>query len=111
MPPDTAVPFHAAGKPGIPERQIARLEHIVDEEQFPLLPFVEQGPEPPAQLRQKSGFEGLVLQHGRRKGLFPAAAVIKALHLIRQHRVDAQCVKGLTVLLGDPGTALHAGMQ
>lgn len=69
MPDYAAVPFHAAGKPGVPNAQIAKADHIICIQNVLFMLFIVQLPEPAAEGRKKFGIQVLVFKHRHGQGL------------------------------------------
>lgn len=76
------VPLNAPGKPRVLDGKIGGPENRIPVEDVPSLPFVKEGPEPPAKGRDKFGPQEIVLHNDGRKLHFPQNTVVAILFCI-----------------------------
>ena len=80
-----AVPFHAARKPCVAQRQIARLKHRISMQQFASRALIVKRPQPSTQLRQKYRAQIFILKYRRMPLARLLDPVIAVLYKIRQY--------------------------
>ena len=87
MPDDRDIPLDAAGEPGIAHGEVGGLKDGVDVQELFSARFVQQRPEPSAELQEKRGAQVLVLQDGRFESARRAVAVVLILEAVGEDAV------------------------
>ena len=96
-----AVPLDAPTGPGVPDRQIARLEHRVTVDQLAVEGLVVDRCHLASDLRKHRDAKDVVLQHNRPKLAHGALARVAILHAVRQDPVPGGAAQADEVALRD----------